>query len=77
MWHTAATKLLDVCAVARYSPYQKHLKKSYARIFPLFFWVMSRKNMGPIIHAALTAHHTPNLVSSNGTFGSSLGLSTD
>lgn len=33
MRHMAATKLLDVWAAARYSPYQTHLQKKTARVF--------------------------------------------
>jgi hypothetical protein len=41
---------------------------------PLEF-VVSEKKMGRFIIVALIAHHTPNLISRNGTACTSLGLS--
>ena len=38
-------------------------------------FILSERKMGPIILFALTAHHTPNLVSGDSTLFISLGLS--
>jgi hypothetical protein len=43
----------------------------------LYEYIVSEKKAGPIILVALTAHHTPNLMSCNGTSCDILQLSAD
>ena len=70
----ASTELLTLCTVASSSfqncitcPQHLGLQKLWRNMSNVFFFIyLSEEKFGPIILIALTAHHTPNLMSRSG-----------